>query len=150
MIEIEFPTYTDAQWNEIKAVIRDELGLDADQIERQVTIRNVGPDFGESFTGMETLRSRIENAVRQYHLYDGVNDLSVLAPTATRLLRDAARLRSVLTAIYTLLEHHDAVVNVHGDGCLREFSLRNCAAGMRGVQLIDKALAMLDERTLAV
>ena len=40
----------------IKAVVPDGLGLDADQIERQVTVRNVGPDFGESFTGMETLR----------------------------------------------------------------------------------------------
>jgi hypothetical protein len=53
-------TYTDEQWTGIKTVFRDELSLDADRIERQVTVRNTGPDFEESFTGMETLRERIE------------------------------------------------------------------------------------------
>ena len=37
MINVEFFTYTDAQWNAIKAVVRDALGRDADQIERQIT-----------------------------------------------------------------------------------------------------------------
>ena len=127
----------------------DELGLDADQIERQVTVRDSRPDFGESFTGMETLRQRIESTAGQYHLYDDVNDLSVLAPTATRLLREADRLRSVLTAIASLLEHYDAVVNMYMEMSILENSLsgtapRVCTAFSSSM----KALAMLDERCL--
>jgi hypothetical protein len=93
MIEVEFPTYTDAQWNDIKAVFRDELDLDADRIERQVTFRNTGPDFEESFTGMEPLRERIEVTVRQYHLYEDVNDLSPRREKLNELRGNAENLR---------------------------------------------------------
>jgi hypothetical protein len=93
VIEYEFPTYTDAQWNDIKTVFRDELSLDADRIERQVTVRNTGPDFEESFTGMETLRERIESTVRQYRLHSDVSRLSPRREALNELRESAENLR---------------------------------------------------------
>jgi hypothetical protein len=39
MIEFEFFFYSDEQWERIKVAVRDALGLDADQIEREVITR---------------------------------------------------------------------------------------------------------------
>jgi hypothetical protein len=50
-----FVAYTDPQWDRIKVAVRDALGLDADQIEREIT-----PVIRKS------LRSCIEFAVSQY------------------------------------------------------------------------------------
>lgn len=55
MIELEHFDYTDPQWDRIKVVFRDRLGIDADQTERQIT-----PVIRKS------LRSCIEFAVSQY------------------------------------------------------------------------------------
>ena len=43
-------TYTDEQWDEIKTVVRNRLGRDADQIERQIT-RTLGNLTGTSRCG---------------------------------------------------------------------------------------------------
>jgi hypothetical protein len=53
MITVEAFTY-DAQWDKIKVVVRDALGIDADQTERRIT-----PIISKS------LRSCIELAVSQ-------------------------------------------------------------------------------------
>ena len=55
MIEFEFFTYSDAQWDRIKVAVRDELGLDVDQ-----TWCSITPVIHK------TLRSCIEAAVSQY------------------------------------------------------------------------------------
>jgi len=54
MIIIEAITYAEEQWDQIRAVFHDELGLDADQTEREIT-----PVIRKS------LRSCIELAVSQ-------------------------------------------------------------------------------------
>ncbi len=68
MITFEFFTYTDEQWDQIRTVLRDALGLDADQIEHHLPpfiIRNDDPE--ESFTVRPSLRSRIELVSLYYH-----------------------------------------------------------------------------------
>jgi hypothetical protein len=55
MIALDLFTYTEQQWDRIKVAVRDALGLDADQIEREIT-----PVIHKS------LRSCIEHAVSEY------------------------------------------------------------------------------------
>jgi hypothetical protein len=87
MIEVALVTYTDTQWNEIRTVVRDTLGLDADQIKRQVT-----PVIGEcSIAGIEPLWSRIETAATAYRLHDAVNQPS--RDVLDTLREDAEKLR---------------------------------------------------------
>jgi hypothetical protein len=93
MIEVEFFAFTDAQWDAIKEQVLDDLGVDADQIERQVTVRHTGPDFEESFTGMEPLRSRIESVVSLYRLHSDVKDRSQRRDDLGTLRKEAEGLR---------------------------------------------------------
>jgi hypothetical protein len=105
MIKHEIFTYTDEQWNAIRAQVLDDLGVDVDQIVRQVTFRHNGSDFEESFTVPESLRSRIESAVNQYHLYRAVNRLSPRRDELVRLRKDAEKLRaSIISALSTPLD----------------------------------------------
>ena len=90
MIEFSWFTYSDAQWDKIKVVVRDRLGLDADQIERRVT-----PVIGEfSITGMQPLRERIQIAVGQYHLYNAVNRRRPSRAELMKLRKDAKKWRT--------------------------------------------------------
>jgi hypothetical protein len=58
MIKVVFFTYTNEQWNAIKGIVSNRLGLDADLIEWQIT-RTRG---NSSITEMQPLRNRIEIA----------------------------------------------------------------------------------------
>ena len=85
-------TYTDVQWNDIKTVFRDELSLDADQIERQKTFHYYG-DFEGSALVTQPLRKRIEIQVDQYSLHSEVNRLSPRRDDLDTLRENAENLR---------------------------------------------------------
>ena len=100
MIKFEFFTYSDEQWNKIKEQVLDELGVDVDQIKRQITsvIRN--GDFEESLTGMQSLRSRIEITANQYRVYSAVNRLSPRRDELDALRKDAKNVHaSIISAL---------------------------------------------------
>ena len=63
-IDVEFFSYSDKEWNTIKDVVRRAVGKDADNIKRTVT----KVISGDSITGVQTLRDRIENAA-SIHLF---------------------------------------------------------------------------------
>ena len=95
MITVEFFNYTDAQWNAIKAVIRDELGRDADQIEQRIT-----PVTRYGIGGMLPLRECIENAATQYRLRSDVNSRTVPRDELETLRDDAANIRDrIISAV---------------------------------------------------
>ena len=106
MITLDFFTYTDEQWNAIRAVVRDELGLDADQIEREVSRHR----RGGSFTGMQPLRSHIEIAAILYRLHSAA---PAAAPREVYTLReDAKNLRARIIGAFTVpLGQGDRVVH---------------------------------------
>lgn len=100
MIYYEHFNYNDEPWNTIREQVLDDLGVDVDQIERQVTVRHTGPDFKESITGMETLRERIESTVGQYRFRNDANRLSPRHEELNTLREDAERLRdSILDTV---------------------------------------------------
>jgi hypothetical protein len=57
MIGLKF-TYTDEQWDQIRTVVRDRLGLEADQLELQETLSDSN--------GTQSLRGCIESAARRH------------------------------------------------------------------------------------
>src|SRR5260370_1505856 len=67
MIEVELFTYSDEQWDQIRIVVRDALGLDADQIKREVARLRIGDE--ESITEMQSLRDRIAAAAGENPLH---------------------------------------------------------------------------------
>jgi hypothetical protein len=96
MIEFEFFTYTDQQWDRIKVVVRDALGLDADQIEREITRTFAN----SSITGMQSLRERIELAVSWYHLRSASTRRSPRRAELIALRKDTETLRdSIIDAL---------------------------------------------------
>ena len=67
----EFPfffAYSEAQWNDIKAVVKRALSLDADRIERRIK-RTLGQS---SVTETQSLRSRIEDLADRHILRSAV------------------------------------------------------------------------------
>jgi hypothetical protein len=66
MFIMESIDYSEPEWNDIKTVVRDGLGLDADRIERQITPVIGEGDYQFSTTGMESLRERIQTAASVY------------------------------------------------------------------------------------
>jgi hypothetical protein len=86
MIEVELFTYSDEQWDQIRIVVRDALGLDADQIERPITRLGV-------ITGMQSLRDRIEFAVNYYQLYSAGIGQRLPRAELIAIRNDAANLR---------------------------------------------------------
>ena len=97
MIEFEFFAYTDQQWDRIKVAVRDALGLDADQIERQITPLRIG-DL--SITGMQSLRDRIAAAAGMYPLHSAANRRSLRRDELVALRKSAENLRaSIISAI---------------------------------------------------
>lgn len=96
MITLDFFTYTDKQWDQIRTVVRDAFGLDADQIVRRIT-----PVIGQySITGMEPLRSRIETAASLYHLHGATNRHQPRCDQLNTLRKSAENLRaSIISAV---------------------------------------------------
>jgi hypothetical protein len=96
MIEFSFFTYSDQQWDDIKVIIRDALGVDADTITQQITppvilIRN--GNFKLSMTGMEPLRNRIETVATMYLAQSAINRQSLRRVELIGLREDAESLR---------------------------------------------------------
>jgi hypothetical protein len=90
---IQFFIYTDKQWNAIRTVIRDALGLDVDRIERQIT-RTVG----NPITWMQSLRDRIEIVASLYHFHSANQNLRRAELIALR--KDTENLRaSIIDAL---------------------------------------------------
>jgi hypothetical protein len=96
MITIEFFTYSEPERDAIRAVIREVLSVDADQIERQIT-----PVIGHySIRGTETLWSRIETVATAYRLHGSVNGRSLRRDKLDALRKDAEKLRDrIINAI---------------------------------------------------
>jgi hypothetical protein len=92
----EFFTYTDAQWNQIREQVLDDLAVDVDRIERQIT-----PKVGNfSYTGMEPLRDRIETVASLYHFRSAVSRQSPRRDELDALCREAKNLRaSIIGAV---------------------------------------------------
>ena len=72
MIKLDCFTYTDEQWDEIKTVVRDRLGLDADQIESRArecwqlsTTRRVAAELHRDGGGMLTFSAVRSKARRR-------------------------------------------------------------------------------------
>lgn len=107
MIKFEFFTYTDAQWNAIKEQMLDDLGVDADQIERQIT-----PSVGKfSITAMQPLRDRVEVTMSQYRLNSAVNRLSPRRDEMEILLKNAKNMHaSIISALSVPLDVGRGVV----------------------------------------
>ena len=96
MIELSLFAYSDEQWNDIKGVVRDALGLDADQIERRIT-RTVGR---ASITGMQPLRDRIELTASLYNLQSASARQSPRRAELIALRRDTENLQaSIIDAL---------------------------------------------------
>jgi hypothetical protein len=90
MIDIEFFTYSDEEWDQIRTVVRDGRGCDADQIKRRIT-----PIIGQyNITGVEPLRSRIETAASLYPLHSATSRRSLRRDELDRLRQDAEKLRA--------------------------------------------------------
>jgi hypothetical protein len=81
-IEFEPFAYTDQQWDRIKAAVRDALGIDADQTEREITpvIR-------------KTLRSSIEFTVSQYYFQSATSSRRRRRAELSALRNDARNLQ---------------------------------------------------------
>jgi hypothetical protein len=76
MIFPTFFTYTDAQWRAVQTVIRDGLGVDADQIKRPVTFKTLEPAFLAGVPAdlfVQPLRHHIEHVVSMYFLFSAVS-----------------------------------------------------------------------------
>jgi len=94
MIEVEFFTYTDEQWNAIKEQVLDDLGVDADRIERLIT-----PTLGEfSIIAMQPLRDRIELVVSKYQLLSDGNRQKPSRADLEALRDDTENLRTGIVA----------------------------------------------------
>jgi hypothetical protein len=89
MIEFEFITYSDAQWDRIKIAVRDALGLNADQID---------------ITGSLSLRDRIETIVSMYLFQSASTRQSPRRAELIALRKDAETLRArIIDALAVLL-----------------------------------------------
>ena len=111
MITHELFTFTAPQWKKIRKVIYRARGLDADQIERQVTV--VVPNSGgkETFTGMQPLRERIEIAVGQYRLYSAVSRLRLSRAKLMKLRKAVKKQQaSIVNAVSVPLDVKYGVV----------------------------------------
>jgi hypothetical protein len=77
--------YSDEQWDQIRTVMRDQFGLDADQIVRRFT----------SFSGTttESVRNRIETALTLYLLQDVIDRQQPRRDELTALRKSAEDLR---------------------------------------------------------
>jgi hypothetical protein len=94
MIEVEFFTYTDEQWNAIKEQVLGDLGVDADRIERLIT-----PTLGEfSIIAMQPLRDRIELVVSKYQLLSDGNRQKPSRADLEALRDDTENLRTGIVA----------------------------------------------------
>jgi hypothetical protein len=94
MIGIEF-TYSDEQWDQIRTVVRDRLGLEADQLELQKTL-------GDS-NGTQSLRGCIESAALRHvgrSLSEGMMSMaSKIDLTELRARVEALRLSLILIGL---------------------------------------------------
>ena len=112
MIIDEPLTYAEEQWDQIKTVFRDELGLDADQIERQITPLRIG-DFEESITAMQSLRDRIAAAAGKYPLHSATKRQSLRRDELVALRKSAEGLRdSIIGAIAVPLGHQGFIAEL--------------------------------------
>ena len=103
MIRHEWFTYSDEQGNEIRTVVRDALGRDADQIKHQVT------HYGR--TGTLSLLDRIEVAANQYRFYDAFNRQSKRRAELDALRQSAENWRaSIISAVTVPLDAKYGVV----------------------------------------
>src|SRR5712664_1940525 len=90
MIIIEAITYAEEQWDQIRAVFHDELGLDADQTEREIT-----PVIRKS------LRSCIELAVSQYYFQSAATHRRRRRTELSALRKDIEKLRASIIDAFT-------------------------------------------------
>ena len=98
MIEVELFTYSDEQWDQIRIVVRDALGLDADQIKREVARLRIGDE--ESITEMQSLRDRIAAAAGKYPLHSSTKRQSLRRDELVVLRKSAQNMRaSIIGAI---------------------------------------------------
>jgi hypothetical protein len=98
MIEVELFTYSDEQWDQIRIVVRDALGLDADQIKREVARLRIGDE--ESVTEMQSLRDRIAAAAGKYPLHSSTKRQSLRRDELVVLRKSAQNMQaSIIGAI---------------------------------------------------
>jgi hypothetical protein len=98
VISFEFFSYTAEQWSLIRDQVLGDLGVDVDLIERQVTtvIRD------ESFTGMQSLRERIQIAASLYHFHSSVSRRSPRRDELVALRKAAENLRASIIGAVTV------------------------------------------------
>jgi hypothetical protein len=105
MIEPEFFDFSDEQWSAVKTVIRDELGLDADQIKRPVTLKTLDPVFIAGIPAsilMQPLRERIQHAVSMYFFHSSVSRQRPRRAALDALRENTETLRAGIVAALTL------------------------------------------------